>query len=392
MANEQLPSSNSSTLTSEPSSAVHTESESSDGSSDGDDEKPTEQTPLETVQSADEPKSQDSTDDEHKQDADDDDDDDDGSVSASESKESSDDHQTDLVSNAAAQDDFVVKREEIDKASIDLDEIRYKNLKIMYQGRDILGGIGANISNKSWNVQFAHLPEKNYQMYINNRSQYNRLASGYESSEHYALNACGNCHFQFPVLVDADKVEQPANTAYKSSVIELLTQTLAQKLSVQSMASPVPVQSGQSMNLNNFMLNNNVAAAAAATLSQPYSYQNRNQFANIAATNNHSFKPNNNSNAFYGNNVMINALVNQIGNQIGNNNSLAFNSNFMNAINGTNNANKLNQLNLVNQNRQQQQQQQALGMGYGMSRQINKSGINFNANSHKLSMPTYSRF
>lgn len=404
MTNEQLPSNNSPISVSEPTSAVQTESESSDGSSDADDDKSSEQSPTESEQSADEKDQSVASDDEDKVDYE------------SEAKEKSVDgddigsQQSELVANAADQNE--------DKASIDLDEIRYKNLKIIYGGRDILD-FSSNVANKSWYTQYAHLPEKNYQMYINNRSQYNRLASGYEHPEHYALNKCGKCMFPFPVLVDiADKADQPPVTACKSGVSELLTQTLAtivtrdspiqnlsalaQKLSAQSVASSIHAPTAHSMNLNNFMLSNN-GAAAAATSGQSYNAyqhqnQNRNQFATNNTNNHTCYKQNQAANAFYGNNVVLNALVNQIGNNI--NNSSAFNANFMNALNGTNNnnnngnagnnTNQLNQLsnaalaNLMNQNRQQQL--------YGMCRQnINKSGINFNANSHK-SMPTYSHF
>lgn len=424
MANEQLPTSSTPTLASEPSSAVQTESESNDGSSsDGsDDDKPIEQSSSDSVQTADESEQQSATSD--------DDDKDDASVCKEQTNENEMTNSTDLmidelVSNVAAAATAAQNTNDDKVSAIDLDAIRYKNLKIFYEGRDILD-FSTNVANKSWSVKYAHLPEQNYQMYIQNRSQYNRLAPGYESPENYSLNACGRCAFQFPVMVDIpDENDAAAAAACKSSVNDLLTQTvgsivssLAQKLpAAQPMAQPpMHTPTGHSMNnnLNNFMLNNNAASPA-----QSYAYQNRNQFAGnanavaaaaaaaAAAANNHnSFKPNNNnnnnnSNAFYGNNMVLNALVNQIGNNM--NNSSVFNSNFMNAINnGTNNntavantnnttVNPLNQLSnaaLANLMNQQNQRQQL----YGMCRQnINKSGINFNANSHKQ-MPTYSHF
>lgn len=426
MANEQLTTSSSPTSASEPSSAVQTESESSDGGSDGDDEKPTEQSPFEkNVQSSisDENDQQSNTDSDTDTNSTDDEDKDytsetktegeNGEMTSVAGDKNDNDRPTELVpSTDIAQDD--------DKASIDLDLIRYKNLKIMYEGRNILD-FRANIMDAhSWNVQYAQLPQQNYQMYINNRSQYNRLASGYESPENYTLNACNKCGFQYPVMNAevTDKLTQQMHFACKSNVNELLTNTVlsiishdspiqsvnpfAQKLSVPSMVSSAM---HTPINLNNFMFNNNAAASA----NQTYAYQNRNQFGNVAANmaaatatiaaNNPSncFKQNNNSNnnnnasAFYGNNIMLNALVNQLGNNM--NNSTAFNSNFMNTINGTNNTtpNQLTQLNnaalanLMNANPTRQQL-------YGMCRQnINKSGINFNANSHKP-MPTYSHF
>lgn len=430
MANEQLPTSSTPILVSEPSSAVQTESESSDGSSSdaSDDDKPIEQSSSDNVQTTDESEQQ-ST-------ASDDDDKDDVSVCKEQTNENDLTNGTDLminelVSNVTAAAAVAAQKTNDDKLSaIDLDEIRYKNLKIFYEGRDILD-FSTNVANKSWNVKYAHLPEQNYQMYIQNRSQYNRLAPGYESPENYSLNACGRCAFQFPVMVDIpDENDAVAANACKSSVNDLLSQTvtsivnsLTQKLpAAQPMVQPPPMHTptGHSMNnnLNNFnnMLNNNAAANTAQ--SYPYQNQNRQQFAGnanavaaaaaaAAAANNHnSFKPNNNngngnSNAFYGNNMVLNALVNQIGNNM--NNSSVFNSNFMNAINGTNNTtannnsnnnnttfNQLNQLsNAALANLMNQQNQRQL---YGMCRQnINKSGINFNANSHKQ-MPTYSHF
>lgn len=376
---------------------MQTESESSDANSDADEEKPSEQIASESDESADDKteseissEQSDSSDEEHKA-SDDEKSEDTVEAEATEA----DSKPVELVEGPAA----IVEQNE----SIDMDEIRYKNLKVIYQGRDILD-FGSNVANQSWNVQYAHLPEQNYQMYMNNRSQYNRLAPGYESPENYSLNACSKCTFHFPVLVDIPhKIELNANSC-KTNVNDLLTYTLASLVSrdspvptVNNVAQKMSAQSmghgptGQSVNMNNFMLNNNLAAAAAAATSgqaNQYTYQNRNQFANNAANNaanlNHYFKPNSNANSTYNNNAMLNALVNQLGNM---NNSSAFNSNVMSAINGTNANNQLNQLsslaNLMNQNRQQH---------YGVCRQnINKSGINFNTNSHKP-MPTYSHF
>lgn len=419
MANEQLSTSDSPTLVSEPSSSIHTENESSDGgSSDADDDKQSEQNACEHVQSSDEndDKQSEATEDEDTESDESDKDDASKSSVKNDDKDGNDADEADLVSATETAE----KESEPKDESIDLDDIRYKKLKIMYQGRDILD-FSANVANKSWHsVQYAHLPQKNYQMYINNRSQYNRLAVGYENPENYSLNTCARCAFHFPVL-DLDKAEQPAAAASataatnKTNVNELLTHTiasiisrdspiesisaLAQKLQAQSMmASPIHAPNAQAMNANNFMMNNNAGAAPSGP-SYAYQNQNRNQFAGVNnnnSNNNHScYKQNNIGNAFYGNNVStLNALVNHlVGNGINNmNNSNAFNSNF---INGTNNNSNLNQLsnaalaNLMNPNRQQQQQQQQM---YGMCRQnINKSGINFNANSHKP-MPTYSHF
>lgn len=433
MANEQLPSSSSPTLVSESTSTVQTESESSDGSSDdADDEKSTEQSPIESVQSNDEnDQRSDASDNEDK-----------GDENEAEEKSIDGDDIVGSTEQQQQQPELVTQatvHAHEDKPTIDMDAIRYKNLQIIHDGRDILD-FSSNVANRSWNVQYAHLPEKNYPMYINNRSQYNRLASGYEpNSEQYSLNRCSKCAFYFPVLADIpDKLEQTPSSAGESGVVDLLNHTLAsivsrhspiqninalaQKLSAQTMASSIHAPTAHSMGLNNFMLNNSNNAAVNGQSYNAYQNQNqnRNRFANAAAfaaaaaansnnTNSQTCYKHNNSaptaataNAFYGNNnvnnVVLNALVNQIGNM--NNSPNAFSANFMNALNGTNNGNDnantnnntnhLNQLsnaalaNLMNQNRQQQL--------YGMCRQnINKSGINFNANSHK-SMPTYSHF
>lgn len=424
MANEQLPSSSSPTLASEPSSTVQTENESNDGSSDGDDDKHSEQSPTKSVKSIDE------DDDEKEQQSDDSNTDydkdnesesesDTENKNESEMKEMSVDGESiksikSVKSVKSHQTDQIIAPDE-DNASNELDEIRYEDLKIIHDGRDILD-LGANIANKSWNFQYAHLPEKNYQMYMNNRSQYNRLSLGFQQSEpNYTYNECVDCKFDYPVLSDLITKSNPlppSSVGINLSVGDLVSRTLASimdrhtpiksinaithKMSARSMASPIHTPTAQSINLTNFMLNTN--GNGASTSAQSYAYQNR-QFPNINNTTNtttttnanpNCFKPNTNqANAFYGNNMMLNALVNQIGNNM--NNSSAFNSNFMQSINGTNPPNQAaNQLNntalanLLNSNRQQQ--------SYGMCRHnMNKSGINFNANSHKT-MPTYSHF
>lgn len=79
------------------------------------------------------------------------------------------------------------------------DEIRYKNLKIIYGGRDILDFCG-NIANKSWYIQYTYLPEKNISMCLANRSQYHRLSVGWDPKG-AKLDTCRKCAFQYPVKV-----------------------------------------------------------------------------------------------------------------------------------------------------------------------------------------------
>lgn len=71
-----------------------------------------------------------------------------------------------------------------------------ENVKVMYNGRDILD-ICSNIKN-SWNVRYTYLPENNFTMYLANRSQYHRLGSSWNTKE-YSLDLCTRCCFQYPV-------------------------------------------------------------------------------------------------------------------------------------------------------------------------------------------------
>ncbi|XP_031617524.1 probable cyclin-dependent serine/threonine-protein kinase DDB_G0292550 [Contarinia nasturtii] len=441
LVSEQLPTSNSPTMSSsEPSSAVQTESESSDGGSDGDDERPTEQIPQNVVDVqmviADELQQSNisivSTITMSTLTMDDDDQSNDIKSEISMEKCDENEHSEAQIDQLVSADDAKITASVHDEdaaamaaaiaAANDLnEEIRYSNLKIMYDGRNILD-FSANVANKSWNVQYAHLPEKNIEMYINNRSQYNRLASGYEGPENYALSKCNfcKCKFEYPVLnFDVPtKVERPQRfNNHVCTVNDLLTSTVSSMVTrdsptqtLNALAQKLAAQSPMILNKNpnaQFMhhLKNavpNVGTNANQSV-PPFPYQNRNQcnqFANVGATsNNHTcYKHANNNtngnanNAFYGNNISLNALVNQIGGNTMNNstfNSMLLSNNSTTVNTNTAATNQLNNAALatfIQQNRQQL-------FNYGACRQnnINKSGINFNANSHKP-MPTYSHF
>lgn len=80
-------------------------------------------------------------------------------------------------------------------------------LKIEINGRNILD-LGANLTNNSitpnnvWQQQnfmrFAHLPQNNLKMFLENRSQYHRLGANGHMQE-YALVNCKCCDFIYPV-------------------------------------------------------------------------------------------------------------------------------------------------------------------------------------------------
>lgn len=95
-----------------------------------------------------------------------------------------------------------------DELARKLDDIRMKNLKIVYNGRDILD-FESNVANKSWYTQAAHLPEHNIHMFMANRSQYHRLASAWTETIDYPTEKCGHCNFVFPVSEPTEN--QPAN-------------------------------------------------------------------------------------------------------------------------------------------------------------------------------------
>lgn len=81
--------------------------------------------------------------------------------------------------------------------SADDEQKRYDDLKIIYNGRDVLD-FCSNIGNQSWNVQYTYLPENNFPMYLANRSQYHRLGASWNTKE-YTLSTCRKCLFQYPV-------------------------------------------------------------------------------------------------------------------------------------------------------------------------------------------------
>lgn len=429
MSNEQLPTSSSPELSTS-SSTVQTENESSDGGSDGDDEKPTEQI-TKTVDSV-----QLVANEEHEHEQlnisvvstitlstlteDDDHSIDSKSEKSIIEKCDEDEINEAQIEQLVSTDDAntVVSSVQDDEAAAiaaaDLEEeIRYKNLKIMYEGRNILD-FSANVANESWNVQYAHLPEKNYEMYINNRSQYNRLASGYEGPENYQMSKCNlcKCSFEYPVMnydVPA-RVERPPrwNNAH-TCINDLLNNTVSSMVNRDSPTQALNAIAQKMANQSPMIMNKNANASPFMHVKNPvppFPYHNRNQFANVGAANNQScFKHANganngnaNNNAFYGNNISLNALVNQIGGNTMNNHSTAFNSMLLgnaantNANNTVNNNATTNQLNnAALANFFQQNRQQLFNYGGCRQNNVNKSGINFNANSHKQ-MPTYSHF
>lgn len=102
-----------------------------------------------------------------------------------------------IVPTVDAVPDVLAKSIEVDTSEID-DAIRYKNLKIMYGGRDILDFCG-NIANKSWHIQYTFLPEKNISMCLANRSQYHRLSANWDAKLETKMDTCRKCSFQYPV-------------------------------------------------------------------------------------------------------------------------------------------------------------------------------------------------
>lgn len=293
MANEQLPSSNSPTLVSEPTSAVQTESESSDGSSssdDADDDKSSpEQSPAESEQSADEQERSDANDDDDaSNDSDDSESKGDATIVDGDKVQHDSSNSIVDIDASGGVGDVRQPTEQLTPAATaqaDLDDkIRYRNLKVIYGGRDILD-LSGNLANKSWHTQYAYLPEINFKMLMDNRSQYNRLSSGYhENPNHdYILSKCGSCTFQYPVVI-TEKNDQPSAAATEplSKLLEETTSSLMRRLTPvpnmnvtaqRTSATPANIDStlallqGSNMHAmnNNFMMNNR---------SQMMTYQN----------------------------------------------------------------------------------------------------------------------
>lgn len=110
--------------------------------------------------------------------------------------------------NDDANDDTDEKK--VTEADI-IDDIRYKNLRIMHEGRDILN-FEANVSkSQSWSIQYANLPETNFNMFMANRSQYHRLAPDWQDAPDQLMEKCGKCDFHIPANMHNGKqpVDEP---------------------------------------------------------------------------------------------------------------------------------------------------------------------------------------
>lgn len=73
------------------------------------------------------------------------------------------------------------------------------DVKIGYNGRDILDLAKNLTDNNAWKFQYADLPNNNVQMFMANRSQYHRLGADGLNCE-YDLASCPRCAFKYPVM------------------------------------------------------------------------------------------------------------------------------------------------------------------------------------------------
>lgn len=99
----------------------------------------------------------------------------------------------------------VIDDEEKERLAAILDEIRFKHLKIIHRGRNILD-FESNVA-KSWIIPSAHLPEHNIKVFMANRSQYHRLTPGWIDLPEHPMIKCGKCDFHYPVNEPTDKQE-----------------------------------------------------------------------------------------------------------------------------------------------------------------------------------------
>lgn len=169
-----------------------------------------------------------------------------------------------------------------DTSDID-DAIRYKNLKIMYGGRDILD-FCANIANKSWYIQYTYLPEMNISMCLANRSQYNRLSTSWDAKEP-KMDTCRKCSFQYP--------EFQCSTGNKTTATDAINSIVLNDNNMR--ASPM-FNGNQQKSLNMYNSANNNGYQSM----YPNQYSAMNTTAMSAPTSkqtNYGFQYNNNSNS-----------------------------------------------------------------------------------------------
>lgn len=251
---------------------------------------------------------------------------------------------------------------------VDDDDIRYKNLKVMYGGRDILD-FCANISNKSWHVQYTYLPEKNISMCLANRSQYHRLSATWDAKES-KMDTCRKCSFQYPVKTP-DFQCQPVK---KTTALDAInSKGLTDNNMNRNRASPM-FNGNQQKSMNMFNTNNNMNNPNVGL----YEYMSMFQKQNSAAT-----AMNNNNNA----SKQANYGFQYNGNGNGNNNPNGFMNNFNQGINNTNaNNNMLNNKQLYAMHRQNLNNS-------NNANNNNNNNMNANANNYvKMPYKMYSHF
>lgn len=240
--------------------------------------------------------------------------------------------------------DAPVEPAAVDTPDID-DAIRYKNLKIMYGGRDILDFCG-NIANNSWYIQYTYLPEKNISMCLANRSQYHRLSGSWDAKES-KMDTCRKCSFQYPV-----KTPDYQCTAGKKTAT--LDATYSNSLNDTNNHASSMFTANQQKSLNIFNSNMNNPNNNGYQSLYPNQYNNSNN--NATAVNNNAMSSSKQGN--YGFHY----------NSTANSNTNGFMNNFNQSINNTNASN-----NMLNNNNKQV---------YAMYRQnVNNSNIANNSNN-----------
>lgn len=76
-------------------------------------------------------------------------------------------------------------------------EQKPENLKISYEGRDVLNLMG-NLTDNRWNYRATVLPPNNPALFFANRSQYHRLGP-YGARTQYVKDSCHLCGFNWVV-------------------------------------------------------------------------------------------------------------------------------------------------------------------------------------------------
>lgn len=232
-----------------------------------------------------------------------------------------------------------------------------KPVEIIYNNRDILD-LFTTMTDGKFNLQYAHLPDNNLQMFFANRSQYYRLGANGERQE-FLVEKCSCCDFTYPLINNPNASPTKTANPMSESILKFLNSTETMMNLPSSMPITKRIQSnsnGKGGNSSINQTNNQLHYNSKATLNN-INYMD--SYKNTKINNFNNFGGNYNT-PLNTNNVSPNAAI-ALYNMYtrGNssfpsnpNNTLANNSRF----NGSNSCDSFNNNNFNNMNGNQSSQ------------------------------------